>query len=1207
MPEEMKKCIERVEAVDTRNGIDQLRMKGVQLAPPIIENKVRFSQSSGEIGRYLSHLHVWKKISEEEIDMAIILEDDVVASDVMNLLLTGVDVKEGIDLTLLNTSGFGSSDAYMLSLSAARKILDLHEDHSDFECFLRDRDWEMDEEALAVKNSICAPVNLFLEHCCNPNLGDLGCTVDFFSCIDLCDLTSSDSSIISKEDTSFFEMDKEHLDWFKNSSFFEYWKRDYFTSICICTANNYKSLYRTLVSCNDILTNKDQFEIIVFDNTPEYILKQNNKFDSDKVEYFGMCMELINQTENAFYYYKEVGGLSHARNECIQKSKGDLIYFFDDDTVLDENIVNNAVQQFKNHGKLGVLGGKVLCNFECEEPEWLTKDHLKLFSHVDFGNKRIFLNDKDSEAWIVGANMCFRKCVLIKHGKFTQGLGRRGSALLSSEECDVISKVQDSNLVIYEPSCRVNHMIGRDKLNQPWLLKRAAWQVVSDQIRGEDAMKNVTNPYNFLRQNIGIIFSEASSEKDFALQGLVTSLLSFWILNHGRPLITKIPKIIHQIHLGNKPLSDEELFWQDSWKKHHPDWEYILWDDERVSTLKMENEKAFVACKNFSEQSDVLRFELLNQFGGLYVDTDFECLKNVENFFMEKDFVICKQTKNSLCGAFMACIPGHPFIKKLIEDLPARMVTHGHKDFGLATAAIKYGPEYINDTLGVGIGMEPYYVYPYLWFENHRRSENFRETSPESYAVHHWAGTSMFVDKANFYKCLMISLSDKKFSKYENISFVERFEAVDTRSDYKEVLKEHGLTEQIDEEWKDHFFSSTPGNGRGAFGCFISHFLIWKKVANHSNDRDWFLILEDDVLVEDLLRFSIDRSFEIPEGLDILNLNNRPDPWKEFDGSDAYMIKKSTAVKLIDFCKDKILAPLDKILFDPRYFRKDESIRYKHQKEIGMSSDWQDSCLSEEGDKESFEEAQNKSPLKELDKEEEEEELFGFRGGEEENLNEAIQEVIPRIIHYCWFGNGEKPEIVEKCIKSWKKNLTGYEIKEWNEENSPMESAYMKNAAKHNKYSNMSNFVRTHALKTEGGIYLDTDMEVFKDFEQQLSDKCFLGFQYSKDSLKKFPEGINELVNGAVIGAVKNHPFIEKLQEKVVNNFDGTEESNLSGPFSTTESLRDMGLIGLSDDHLEDLRLYSFEYFYPTPWWREFELSDKTQDTVCVHHWTKLW
>lgn len=194
-----------------------------------------------------------------------------------------------------------------------------------------------------------------------------------------------------------------------------------------------------------------------------------------------------------------------------------------------------------------------------------------------------------------------------------------------------------------------------------------------------------------------------------------------------------IPKIIHQIHLGDTPLSEEEIAWMNSWKHFNPEWKMILWDDSLINNFSIKNKDQLNRCKNYSEKSDILRFEILYEFGGLYVDTDFECLKNIDNLILKRNFTICRQSDKVICGAFIASSKQNEYIKNLVDGIVEREKTHGRKD-----SAHKYGPAYITDVLGIENSISSHYVYPYLWTEKNRRNENFKKTSPESYAVHHW-------------------------------------------------------------------------------------------------------------------------------------------------------------------------------------------------------------------------------------------------------------------------------------------------------------------------------------------------------------------------------------------------------------------------------------------------------------------------------------
>ena len=103
---------------------------------------------------------------------------------------------------------------------------------------------------------------------------------------------------------------------------------------------------------------------------------------------------------------------------------------------------------------------------------------------------------------------------------------------------------------------------------------------------------------------------------------------------------------------------------------------------------------------------------------------------------------------------------------------------------------------------------------------------------------------------------------------------------------------------------------------------------------------------------------------------------------------------------------------------------------------------------------------------------------------------------IPKKIHYCWFGGNPLPKETVEYIKSWKKYCPDYEIIEWNESNFDINrNLYIKQAYEAKKYAFVSDYVRVFALYKYGGIYLDTDVEVFKDFNDLLDNESFWGFE----------------------------------------------------------------------------------------------------------------
>ena len=125
--------------------------------------------------------------------------------------------------------------------------------------------------------------------------------------------------------------------------------------------------------------------------------------------------------------------------------------------------------------------------------------------------------------------------------------------------------------------------------------------------------------------------------------------------------------------------------------------------------------------------------------------------------------------------------------------------------------------------------------------------------------------------------------------------------------------------------------------------------------------------------------------------------------------------------------------------------------------------------------------------------------------------------MIPKKIHYCWFGKGEKPKLVKDCIDSWKKNCHDYEIIEWNEDNFDINiNAYVKEAYECKKYAFVTDFVRLFVLKKYGGVYMDTDVEVIKSLDGFLKHHAFSSFEN------------NDYIPTGIMASEKNNKWISK-------------------------------------------------------------------------------
>jgi mannosyltransferase OCH1-like enzyme len=206
--------------------------------------------------------------------------------------------------------------------------------------------------------------------------------------------------------------------------------------------------------------------------------------------------------------------------------------------------------------------------------------------------------------------------------------------------------------------------------------------------------------------------------------------------------------------------------------------------------------------------------------------------------------------------------------------------------------------------------------------------------------------------------------------------------------------------------------------------------------------------------------------------------------------------------------------------------------------------------------------------------------------------------MIPKTIHYCWFGMEPKSELNKKCLDSWHKLLPDYQIKEWNETNSPLDNAYCRAAYNEEAWAKLSNYIRLHALYVEGGIYLDTDVEVLKNFAPLLHHKCFVGFQQKEEQV--------DWINNAVLGAHPGHQFLQRCMELTGELFAETGEFYRS-PTIVTRILKEMGLREYRLQEIKEVTVYPIEYFYPYPWFSRFSSDCVTDNTHCIHHWEGSW
>ncbi|KRE97071.1 glycosyl transferase [Paenibacillus sp. Soil766] len=206
---------------------------------------------------------------------------------------------------------------------------------------------------------------------------------------------------------------------------------------------------------------------------------------------------------------------------------------------------------------------------------------------------------------------------------------------------------------------------------------------------------------------------------------------------------------------------------------------------------------------------------------------------------------------------------------------------------------------------------------------------------------------------------------------------------------------------------------------------------------------------------------------------------------------------------------------------------------------------------------------------------------------------------IPKIIHYCWFGHNEKPDIVKRCIQSWHNHLKDYQFIEWNENNFDIScNVYVKEAYEVGKFAFVSDYARVFALHHFGGIYLDTDVEVFKSFDDLLHHDSFWGFEQEN------------FIATSTIGAAKGNKLIQDFMESYHHkNFiraDGSFDS-LTNVAIVTKILGGMGVKpnGLYQD------IEGVGTFYPQTYFSPYDYINcrtfMSNHTYAMHHFYKSW
>ncbi len=206
--------------------------------------------------------------------------------------------------------------------------------------------------------------------------------------------------------------------------------------------------------------------------------------------------------------------------------------------------------------------------------------------------------------------------------------------------------------------------------------------------------------------------------------------------------------------------------------------------------------------------------------------------------------------------------------------------------------------------------------------------------------------------------------------------------------------------------------------------------------------------------------------------------------------------------------------------------------------------------------------------------------------------------MIPKKIHFCWFGGKELPSDVKKCIRSWRKHCPEYEIIQWDETNFDVYSHPFLKAAYENKaWAFVSDYARLKIIYDEGGIYLDTDVELLKKIDVLLDNTFYMGVQQSA----------HLCTTGLGFGAVQHNETVLKMLDVYDElEFDENQKDRMACPYYNNKVIQDMGYTYTNEIWKNDkVTIYPCKYFDPIATGKCENLM--CEDTISIHHYSASW
>lgn len=217
--------------------------------------------------------------------------------------------------------------------------------------------------------------------------------------------------------------------------------------------------------------------------------------------------------------------------------------------------------------------------------------------------------------------------------------------------------------------------------------------------------------------------------------------------------------------------------------------------------------------------------------------------------------------------------------------------------------------------------------------------------------------------------------------------------------------------------------------------------------------------------------------------------------------------------------------------------------------------------------------------------------------------------MIPKIIHYCWFGGNPLPESAKKCIASWRKYLPDYEIKEWNESNFDVNIIpYTAEAYKVKKYAFVSDYARFWILYKYGGLYFDTDVEVIKNMDDIIAKGPFMGCEAGEEKTGTMTMELG-IAPGLGIGANQGlklyRQVLDWYEEHHFTTWLGVTQKTVVNIVSEIFAAKKIESISNGIYKVCGIYIYPSDYFCPLNYFtHEMRITDNTRS---IHHYTATW